>query len=281
MDDVLQNRTDHAALLDRVRRASRQEQLLDVLPAGEVERRFRAATDFPPLPAEMVPLAAACGRVVAKTVHAAADAPPFDRASLDGFALRAADTGGATEAPPRLLRLNPEVLACGAAPSVEVALGTATAIATGGVVPRGADAVVMVEHTEFEYGPDGPVVPVRRTAAPGGGIAFAGSAIARGEALLRTGSVVTSREIGMLAADGLAAVPVVRRPRVAVLSTGGELVPPGSPLPTGGIYDSNAAVLAAAVAGEGGEAVPLGILPDDEAVLEATARRACWSMGWR
>ena len=274
MDAAPLNPTDHAALLDRVRRAARQEQFLEVLSAEDAERRFRAAIDLRPLPAEVVPLAAARGRVVAGTIQAASDAPPFDRSSVDGFALRAADTAGATEAAPRRLRLNPEVLACGVAPSVEVAPGTATAIATGGVVPRGADAVVMVEHTEFEDGPDGPVVSVRRTAAPGGGIAFAGSDIARGEALLRAGAVVTSREIGMLAAAGLAAVPVVRRPRVAVLSTGDELAPPGSPLPAGGIYDSNAAVLAAAVAEEGGEPVPLGILPDDETALEAAVRRA-------
>ncbi|TDH58898.1 molybdopterin biosynthesis protein [Dankookia rubra] len=265
---------DPDALLDRIRRAARQEQFLDIVSAAEATRRFRAALDLRPLPAEMVPLAASLGRVVARGVAALADAPPFDRSSVDGFALRAADSAGASEAAPRRFRLNPEVLACGVSPAIEVAPGSATAIATGGVVPRGADAVVMIEQTALEEGPEGPVMLLSRAAAPGQCIAFAGSDIARGEALLRPGTPVTSREIGMLAAAGLAEVPVVRRPRVAVLSTGDELVPPGAPLPPGGIHDSNAAILCAAVAEHGGEPLPLGIFRDDEAVLEAAVRRA-------
>jgi len=212
---------------------------------------------------------------VARGVAAAADAPPFDRASVDGFALRAADAAGASEAAPVRLRLNPEVLACGVAPAIEVAPGTATAIATGGMIPRGADAVAMIEWTELaEDAEGGPAVLLARAVAPGASVGFAGSDIARGEALLRAGAVVTSREVGMLAAAGLAEVPVVRRPRVAVLSTGDELHPPGAPLPPGGIMDSNAATLCAAVAENGGEAVPMGIFRDDEAALEAAVRDA-------
>src|SRR6478672_3023311 len=269
---------DPDALLDRIRRAARQEQFLDIVSAEEAARRFHAALDLRPLPAETVPLAAALARVVATGIAALADAPPSDRSSVDGFALRAADAAGASEAAPRRFRLNAEVLACGVAPAIEVAPGTATAIATGGVVPRGADAVVMIEQTALEEGPegpgDGPVMLLSRAAAPGQCIAFAGSDIARGEALLRAGALVTSREIGMLAAAGLAEVPVVRRPRVAVLSTGDELVPPGAPLPPGGITDSNAAILCAAVAEHGGEPLPMGIFRDDEAVLEAAVRQA-------
>ncbi|MCB4821954.1 molybdopterin biosynthesis protein [Roseicella aerolata] len=265
---------DAPALLDCIRRAARQEQFLNILPAGEAAARFRAALDLRPLPAETVPLAAAPGRVVAEGVAARADAPPFDRSSVDGFALRAADTAGASEAAPRRFRLNAELLACGTAPAIEVAPGTATAIATGGVIPRGADAVVMIEHTALEEGPEGPEMLLSRPAAPGQFIAHAGSDIARGETLLRAGTLVSSREIGMLAAAGLAEVPVVRRPRVAVLSTGDELVPPGAPLPPGGIYDSNAAILCAAIAEHGGEPVPMGIFRDEEAALEAAVREA-------
>ncbi|WBV45142.1 molybdopterin biosynthesis protein [Pseudoroseomonas cervicalis] len=267
--------TETEDLLARIRRAARQEQFLEVLPAEEAMRRFRAALELAPLPAETVGLAAALGRVVAAPVAAATDAPPFDRASVDGFALRAADTAGASEAAPRRLRLNAELLACGVAPGLEVAPGTATAIATGGVIPRGADAVLMVEHSALEETPEGPAIAVQRAVAPGQFIGFAGSDIARGETLLRRGAVITSREIGMLAASGHAAVAVVRRPRVAVLSTGDELVPPGTlPLPPGAIADSNAAILCAAVAENGGEALPRGILPDDEARLEAAVRAA-------
>lgn len=261
-------------LLDRVRRAARQEQFLDVVSSEEATRRFRAALDLRPLPAESVSLAASLGRVVAQTVAAAADAPPFDRSSVDGFALRAADAAMASEATPVRLRLNAEVLACGVAPEVEVTPGTATAIATGGMIPRGADAVAMIEWTELDDTPDGPTLLLKRAVAPGQFIGFAGSDIARGEALLRAGTVVTSREIGMLAAAGLSEVPVVRRPRVAVISTGDELVPPGTPLPPGGITDSNAAILCAAVTENGGEPVPMGIYRDDEATLETAVRDA-------
>jgi putative molybdopterin biosynthesis protein len=262
------------SLTEQVRRAARQEQFLEVLSAEEATRRFQAALDLSPLEAETVGLAEALHRVVAQGVAAAADAPPFDRSSVDGFALRAADATGATEASPRHLRLNREVLACGTAPAIEVLPGTATAIATGGVIPRGADAVVMIEHTELEEGGE-PAIALRRAAAPGQFIGFAGSDIARGEALLRAGTTITSREIGMLAAAGHATVPVVRQPRVAILSTGDELVPPGTtPLPPGAIPDSNAAILAAAVAEHGGEPLPLGIFRDDEAVLEQAVRHA-------
>jgi putative molybdopterin biosynthesis protein len=261
-------------LLERLRRAARQEQFLEVVPAAEATRRFQAALDLRPLPAETVPLTAALGRVTAQAIAAAGDAPPFDRSSVDGFALRAADTTGASEAAPRRLLLNREVLACGVAPRVEVAPGTATAIATGGMLPRGADAVAMIEHTEAAEGPDGPVLLLRRAAAPGQFVAFAGSDIARGATLLSAGRLVTSREIGMLAAAGVAALPVVRRPVVAVLSTGDELVPPGTTLRPGQIPDSNAAILAAAVAEHGGVALPLGIFPDEEGALAAALRDA-------
>ncbi len=172
-------------------------------------------------------MAAALARVLAHDVVAAVDAPPFDRSNVDGFALRAADTVGASDASPKIFRLNAEVIACGDAPALEVEPGTATTIATGGVIPRGADAVVMIEQTELiETG--APSIELRRAAAPGQFVSYAGSDIARGETLLRRGTRIGSREIGMLAACGLAQVDVVRRPKVAVLSTGDELVAPGA-----------------------------------------------------
>ncbi|PWS37052.1 molybdopterin biosynthesis protein [Falsiroseomonas bella] len=262
-------------LIDRIRRAARQEQFLQVVTAEEAMRRMRASFPFARMPAETVTLAAALGRVVAEPIAAACDAPPFDRSAVDGFAVRAADTVDASEATPRRLVLNAEVLACGVAPAIALAPGTATAIATGGMIPRGADAVVMIEHTELdESDPATPAILLKRAAAPGGFIGFAGSDIARGEALLRAGAVVTSREIGMLAAAGHAEVPVVRRPRVAVISTGDELAPPGTALPPGGVADSNAAILAAAIAENGGDPILMGILRDDEAALEAAVRQA-------
>ena len=262
-----------AAILEAVRRAARQEQFLEVVSAAEARRRFEACIDRSPLGGEPQPLAAALARVLAADVIAPIDAPPFDRANVDGFAVRAADTVGASDGAPKRLSLNPEVIACGVAPIVEVAPGTATAIATGGVVPRGADAVVMIEHTEL-IDDDPPAIGLRRTAASGQFISYAGSDIARGETLLRRGTPIGSREIGTLAACGLAAVDVVRRPRVAVLSTGDELIEPGRPLRPGGVYDSNGAILAAAIVEAGGEPVPFGAFPDEEVALESAMRGA-------
>jgi putative molybdopterin biosynthesis protein len=259
-------------LLDAVRSAARQEQFLEVVSAEDAKARFEKHLDLSPLGTETVRLADALGRVLGADVAAPIDVPPFDRANVDGFALRAADTAGAADATPRRLTLNREVLACGHAPALTVAPGTATAIATGGMIPRGADAVAMIEHTELLD--DAPAIDLRRAVAPGQFISYAGSDIARGETLLRRGATISSREIGMLAACGFDAVEVVRRPKVAVLSTGDELVALGSPLRPGAVYDSNGAIIAAAVTEAGGEPVACGAFPDDEAALEAAVRNA-------
>jgi putative molybdopterin biosynthesis protein len=265
--------SDNDELLARVRAAARQEQFLDVVSADEARKRFEQHLDLSPLKAERVALAEALARVLAHDVVAAVDAPPFDRSNVDGFALRAADTIGAGEASPKIFRLNAEVIACGIVPTLEVTPGTATAIATGGVIPRGADAVVMIEQIEL-IEQDEPRIELRRAAAPGQFISYAGSDIARGETLLRRGTRIGSREIGMLAACGLAQVEVVRKPKVAVLSTGDELVAPGSPLRPAGVYDSNGAIIAAAVTEAGGEPLAMGAFPDDAAALEKAVRAA-------
>jgi putative molybdopterin biosynthesis protein len=248
-----------------------QDQFLTILSREDALARFEAALFPRALPSEPRSLADALGCALAQDVVAPIDVPPFDRSNVDGFAVRSADLATAGEAAPVRLVLNDEVIACGVAPARPVLSGAATAIATGGPVPRGADAIVMVEHTQ----PAGPrAIEVRRAASPGQFVSYAGSDIARGEALLRAGTMIGSREIGMLAACGIATISVVRRPRVAVLSTGDELVQPGGPLRPAAIYDTNGAIVTAAISENGGEAVFLGAIPDDEAQLESAMRKA-------
>jgi putative molybdopterin biosynthesis protein len=277
MSERFERASEHASeLFAAIRRAARQEQFLEVVSAEEAQARFARHIDFAPMPAEAVALVSALGRVLAHDVGAPIDVPPFDRANVDGFAVRAADLTGATDTAPRRLALNAEVVVCGHAPLMEVAPGSATTIATGGVVPRGADAVIMIEQTDLlEHGE--PAIEVRRAAAPGQFVSYAGSDIARGEVVLRRGSRIGSREIGMLAACGIAEVDVVRRPKVAVLSTGDELVEPGGALTPAKVFDSNGAIVAAAVTEAGGEPIGFGAFPDDELTLELAIRTALQS----
>ncbi|MCE9553051.1 MAG: molybdopterin biosynthesis protein, partial [Planctomycetes bacterium] len=233
-----------------------QDQFLDVIDRDEAERRFQQALKLNPLAAENVPLAQALGRVLAESIFATVDVPGFDRSNVDGFAVRSADTIGADEERPLRLLLLPTPIDTGQIPQCEVTAGTAVAIATGGMLPRGADAVVMVEHTDTE----GETLLVRKSVAAGAGLTFAGTDIAAGETVLHAGRVLTSRETGVLAAVGRNTLQVHRRPRVAILSTGNELIAPGEPRRPGLVYDSNQQILADAVRELGGEPVPLGIV---------------------
>lgn len=246
-----------------------QDQFLTILSREEALMRFEVALFPRDLSAEDRALADALGLVTARDVVAVVDVPPFDRSNVDGFAVRSVDLAAASEALRVLLSLNSEVIACGTAPQLLVTQGTATPIATGGPIPRGADAVVMVEHTQ----PAGEgAIEIRRAASPGQFVSYAGSDIARGEVLLRAGTLIGSREIGMLAASGVARVSVVKKPRVAIISTGDELVQPGQPLRPAAIFDTNGAIVTAAVSENGGEAIFLGAFPDDEDKLEAVMR---------
>ncbi len=248
--------------------AARQSQFLDVVSRDEATRQFQDAIRPRPLGVEAISILEAVSRVLAVDVASQIDVPGFDRSNVDGFAVQAAATFGAMEEEPRTVRLNEEVIVPGFAPTDLVEQGTATPIATGGMLPRGADAVVMIEDTDVDESTSPPTLHITRAVAPGQNVSYAGSDIALGETVLRVGQVISSREVGVLAAMGLSEVKVFRKPTVAILSTGNEIVPPGGPRPTGKVYDSNLFMLASAVRELGGEPVPLGVVPDDEAALE-------------
>ncbi len=247
-----------------------QHQFLTVIDRDEAERRFHAALDLRPLAAELVPLNAALGRVLAEDMRSPVDVPSFDRSNVDGYAVRAADTFGASEQRPRELTLLAATISPGEKPGDVVVDGQAILIATGAMLPRGADAVVMVEHTDDSRG----TLQVRRAVTPGANITFTGTDIAASELVLHAGDLLTSRETGLLAAIGVAEVPVIRRPRVAIFSTGDEIIPPGQPMRAGLVYDSNARIIADAVRELGGEPIELGIIRDDATELRTQLSRA-------
>jgi len=235
---------------------------------GEALTGFRPARRTP---AEPVPLSHALHRVPAAPVTAPHPLPGFARSTVDGYAVRAADTYGASEALPGYLTLAGTVL-MGAEPEVAVGPGTAAAMPTGGVLPAGADAVVMVEYTQ-EAMPG--TIEVVRPAAPGDGVVRADEDAAAGAELVPAGRPLRAQDLGMLAAAGLTSVSVHARPRVTIFSTGDEVVPPAtSQLRPGQVRDATAAALAAMVADAGGEPVPGGIVPDDRAALAAALRAA-------
>ena len=235
---------------------------------GEALTGFRPARRTP---AEPVPLSHALHRVPAAPVTAPHPLPGFARSTVDGYAVRAADTYGASEALPGYLTLAGTVL-MGAEPEVAVGPGTAAAMPTGGVLPAGADAVVMVEYTQ-EAMPG--TIEVVRPAAPGDGVVRADEDAAAGAELVPAGRPLRAQDLGMLAAAGLTSVSVHARPRVTIFSTGDEVVPPAtSQLRPGQVRDATAAALAAMVADAGGEPVPGGIVPDDPATLAAALRAA-------
>ncbi len=207
---------------------------------------------------ERVPLSEAAGRVLAESIIAASDVPPFDRAAMDGYAVIAEDTFGAGRYEPRELRCIERVFT-GQMPTKRLTRGECTEIATGAPLPEGADAVVMVEETE--KGPNGDV-RVFTPVYPRQHVGRRGADIAAGQSVLTPGDFLNPSRIGALAASGTATVPIYERPRVAILSTGNEIAPLGEPLGPGQIYDINRHTLAAVIAAHGGVPVPKPTLPD-------------------
>ena len=206
---------------------------------------------------ERVPFPAAAGRVVAEDVQSSVDVPPFDRAAMDGYAVIAEDTFGAGRHAPRVLRWRATAYT-GDAPSHAIAHGECIEIATGAPMPTGATAVVMVEETE-RAGDD---VQVFTPVHPGQHVGRRGADITAGQTILRSGMVINPARIGALAASGMLEVAVFAKPRVAIVSTGNEIVEPGQPLKPGQIYDINRFTLSAITAAHGGIPLDRGTAPD-------------------
>ncbi len=232
-----------------------------LMPVQEALDRILQA--FTPLETETLPLTAAQRRVLAADIQTPHALPPFANASMDGFALRFADV---RQAPARL-RVVADIPA-GRPVSRPIGAGEAARIATGAPLPPGADVVVPVEHTDQPVRGSGAPLPDQVTIrqAPrhaGENVRAAGSDLPAGATVLRAGHPLRPQDLGMLALLGRETVPVRRRPRIALLSSGDELLPPGQPLAPGQIYDANTTSLSSLITALGGEALPLGIARDD------------------
>ncbi|MGQ9557736.1 MAG: molybdopterin molybdotransferase MoeA [Desulfurispora sp.] len=221
-------------------------------------------------PVEEVSLLEAAGRRLAAPVHSREDIPGFARSTVDGFAVRAADTFGASEGLPAYLDLDGEIL-MGQEVVRPLSPGAARRIPTGGMLPPGADAVVMVEYSEPL---DERTIGVVRPVAPGENVVQRGEDLAAGQTVLEAGCRLRPQELGLLAALGVASVPVLVRPRVGIVSTGDEVVPPESIPAPGQVRDINSYALAGQVEQAGGRAHLYGIVRDSAAELQAVLERA-------
>lgn len=218
---------------------------------------------------ERVAILDALHRVAAKDVVSPIDVPLADRAAMDGYAVRATDTFSAGKFEPAGLR-RLETLYADSVPTKRVGKGTCVEVATGSTLPKGADAVVMVEDTER----DGDAVQVYRPVHPGQNVSPRGEDIRKGEIVVRKGEWLTPAKVGALAAVGSADVEVFARPRVAILTTGDEVVPPGGPIRPGQVYDINAHTMASVVRESGGDPTLLGRVPDKLDALKGAIRKA-------
>lgn len=231
------------------------------------EYRQAVLAGLSPLPAVDEPLATSLGLVLAADVTAPWPLPSFDNSSMDGYAVRAADVAAARAGAPVVLEVIDDVPA-GLMPIRPVTAGTATRIMTGAPMPAGADCVVPVERTDG--GTD--VVAINEGVDAGAYIRRAGDDVQAGDRVVPAGTVITSRQIAVLAAVGCATVPVHRRPRVAVLATGSELVEPGTELEPGLIVDSNSFMLVSAIEEAGAIAIRVPPVVDDEELFLAAVR---------
>ena len=243
--------------------------MLQVLSLDDAKSRLLSLAQKKVTFNERTPLPSCCGCILAEDVNSAEDLPAFDRSAVDGFAVASCDTFGASAAQPSLLRLIGEVK-MGERATMSIESGCCASVWTGGEIPLGADAMVMLEEAELLGG----MVAAEHATAPGRHVVFRGDDVKKGQLLLRAGTRLSAREIGLLAALGITEVTVKRRLRVGILSTGDELIDPAQTPVGGQVRDSNGIMLAAACQETGADAVFFGRIPDDEAVLLAGLSKA-------
>ncbi len=212
----------------------------------------------------------ALGRVIARAVTAPDNLPPFDRSTVDGFAVRAVDTHGASESLPGYLRLIGEVL-MGVAAGIRLSTGECALIHTGGMLPQGADAVIMVEHTQRSREGE---IELLKAVATGENTLKTGEDVGAGEVVIPAGTRLRPAEIGGLMGLGITEVAVWKPPRTAILSTGDEVIPPSNQPQPGQVRDVNSYALGALIEQSGGNPVLYGIIPDRKNALEEAARQA-------
>lgn len=236
----------------------------------EAKKRIEEVFSSKSLGMEETPLLKAIGCVLAEDVVSPIDVPPFHRSTVDGFAAKAEDTFGAEEDNPVVLKLVGRV-DVGELSNLTLENGSTIEIVTGAPLPTYADAVVMVENTSQKNGK----LSVYKPVAKNENIMLMGSDISKRETVLKRGNILSSRELGVLAALGFKQVKLFKKPKVAIVSTGSEIVEPGKTLPPGKIYDINTYTLATAVLESGGEPISFGIVQDDDVeLLKTTLRKA-------
>jgi molybdopterin molybdotransferase len=230
------------------------------------QARERILSHFQPVTTERLPLAGCSKRVLAQDIVATSDLPPFNNSSMDGFAVRAADVADAASDRPRSLRVVADIPA-GSHPTITLASGDAARIMTGAPVPEGADAVVPVEETNFDNRDAGTPAPgevqIFRSAKSGANVRPRGMDLRAGEVVLNRGRTLKPQDLGLLAMLGFAHVLVYRKPRIALFSSGDELLPVDAPLEEGKIRDSNSYILAALMEEAGTEVIRLGVAKDN------------------
>jgi len=236
-----------------------------------LDEAIRIAMDVgrPMMRKETVPILDALRRVAASDVRSTIDVPLADRAAMDGYAVLARDTSHARKSEPVALRWN-ETLYADGVPRKRVTPGRCTEVATGSTLPRGADAVVKVEDTDRERD----LVSVRAAVRPGENVSRRGEDIERGSTVVREGEMLTPAKVGALAAIGLARAHVYAKPRVSILVSGDEVVPPGKPIRAGQVYDINSNTIASVVLENGGEPILFGRVSDRLEALRAAVRKA-------